>query len=469
MTIHARWLGAARVPCLTRILNTSIALATCALLAPPARAQTAAGAPPASPPAATVPGEAAAATLKLGDVFSLLRERNPKAAAARLLADAADQRVAAASLPPDPQLQLGFMNYTVPGLRPMDPTGMATLQVMQMIPTAGKLGLGGQIARSRALSARERAADVAWDLHSDAAMAFYEVYDAEASVVVLRETRRLLQDIEATAATMYEVGEGAQSDILRAQVEVARMTEEITRMEAMRTAAAARLNALLDRDAAADVPAVVLPRWPDSLPSLDSLTALAMDQRPMLRAGAADVAAADASERRAGRELFPDLMVGLQYGQRSGVMGTEHMGSLMIGASVPVFAGRRQLKMRDEAAAMRAMADADLRYMQADTRGRVGEQYAALERARNLARLYTTTVLPQAQAAVSSAMAAYRVGRVDFMTLLDDQMTVNAYRRQLIALQAEEGKAWAALEMLSGSQLFDPNATGLARASGEGR
>jgi cobalt-zinc-cadmium efflux system outer membrane protein len=189
----------------------------------------------------------------------------------------------------------------------------------------------------------------------------------------------------------------------------------------------------------------------------------------MLRAGAADVAAADATERRAGRELVPDLVVGLQYGQRSGVTGTEHMGSLMVGASVPVFAGRRQLKMRDEAAAMRAMTEADLRYMRADTRGRVGEQYAALARARNLAGLYTTTVLPQAQAAVSSALAAYRVGRVDFMTLLDDQMTVNTYRRQLIALEAEQGKAWAALEMLSGSQLIDPNATGLAKASGEGR
>jgi outer membrane protein TolC len=168
------------------------------------------------------------------------------------------------------------------------------------------------------------------------------------------------------------------------------------------------------------------------------------------------------------RELIPDLVVGVQYGQRSAEMGTERMGSLMLGASLPIFAGRRQLRMRDEAAAMRAMAEADLQYMRADTRGKVGEAHAMLARARNLARLYVTTVVPQAEASVASALAAYRVGQVDFMTLLDNRMTVNSYRQELVALQAEEGRAWAEMEMLLGRALFDPNTVSLATASGRG-
>jgi outer membrane protein TolC len=104
---------------------------------------------------------------------------------------------------------------------------------------------------------------------------------------------------------------------------------------------------------------------------------------------------------------------------------------------------------------MRQMAAADLRWMHAETRGRVTEAYADLMRARKLAQLYRTTVLPQAQAAATSAQAAYRVGSVDFMTLLDDQMTVNTYRQELFALEADEGRAWAELEMLVGQELFD--------------
>src|SRR6185369_14801993 len=98
---------------------------------------------------------------------------------------------------------------------------------------------------------------------------------------------------------------------------------------------------------------------------------------------------------------------------------SERMGSLMVGVSIPVFARDRQLQMRAEANAMRAMAQADVAAMRADTRGRIGEAYAELGRARELARLYRTTILPQAEAAVASALSSYRVGRVDFMTLLD--------------------------------------------------
>lgn len=142
--------------------------------------------------------------------------------------------------------------------------------------------------------------------------------------------------------------------------------------------------------------------------------------------------------------------------------GTERMGSLMLGASIPVFARDRQLRMREEAGAMKQMAEADLASMRADTRGRIGEAYANLLRARNLARLYRTTVLPQAEATAASALSGYRVGGVDFMTMLGDRMTVNTFKQELFALNADEGKAWAELEMLSGHALFDPNRMAVA-------
>ena len=147
-------------------------------------------------------------------------------------------------------------------------------------------------------------------------------------------------------------------------------------------------------------------------------------------------------------------------------MGTERMGSLMIGASLPIFARSRQYQMREEARAMRQMAVAELAMLRAETRAQIADAYASLIRARSLTSLYVTTVLPQAQAAVTSALAAYRVGGVDFMTLLDNQMSVNEYRQELFALQAEQGKAWAELEMLLGRELFDATQVGGKVAAG---
>lgn len=395
--------------------------------------------------------------LELGQLYEAARAQSPRSQAARAVSAAARTRIAGAKLPPDPQLQVGFMNYTIPRLARMDAIGMTQLQLMQMIPTAGKLRLSGRAASADAGAASERARDVEWEVRNQLAMAFYDLYATDEAVVVARQTLRVLQDIRAVAEAMYRVGEGRQADVLRAQVEIARMIEDTIRMTTMRTGMAARINALLNRPADLSVASPRLPTFPDTLMALDVMLAMARNDRPMLRAAERDVEAWGARATLARREIWPDVTFGAQYGQRGGAMGTERMGSLMLGASIPVFAPGRQLKMREEATAMQQMAAAELTEMRARTRGDVTTAYANLVRARNLTTLYRTTIVPQAEATAASALAAYRVGSVDFMTLLDDRMTVNRFRQELFVLEAEQGKSWAEMEMLLGRELFDPN------------
>lgn len=423
-----------------------------------------------------------AAVTRLGDLYAAVRAGNPRVAGARALARAAEARIPGATRPPDPQLQLGFMNYTLPGLAPMPTLGMTQLQLMQMIPLGGKLSLAGRVADAQAAASGERVEEVAWDVRNQAAMAFYDLYATDRQLDVTRETLRLLHDIALTTQSMYRVGEGRQADVLRAQVEIARMAEDTLRMQAMRQTMVARIGALLDRSEALSLASPALPQFPAVLPARAWLDSVADRMRPMIRAGREDVRAAEASATLARRELIPDLQIGVQYAQRGATMSradasgalmvertTERMGSLMIGASIPIFARDRQLQMRAEAIAMRAMAAADVAAMLAETRGRIGEAYADLTRARDLVGLYRTTVLPQAEATVASAMSAYRAGSVDFMTLLDDRMTVNKYRQELSTLEADEGKAWAELEMLTGRELIDANSVVTTASRGGGR
>jgi outer membrane protein TolC len=297
-------------------------------------------------------------------------------------------------------------------------------------------------------------------------MAFYDLYATDRQLGVARESLRLLHDISRTAESMYRVGEGRQADVLRANVEIAKMAEDTLRMHAMRATMIARLDALLDRETNERSINVARPQFPDSVPARSWLDSVATGSRPMIRAGLEEVRAADASVALAKKEIIPDLQVGVQYSRGASTMvaadgmastKTENMGSLMIGTSIPIFARDRQYQMRTEADAMKAMALADVNTMRAETRGKIGEAYADLIRARNLAGLYRTTVLPQAEATVASALSSYRVGKVDFMTLLDDQMTVNKFRQDLFELEADEGKAWADLEMLIGRELIDSN------------
>lgn len=401
------------------------------------------------------PESGASKRLILSEVFQALDTASPRLEAARQMAAAAKARVAPARTLPDPQIQFGLMNRNLPGFGLQDPLGMNQVQVMQMVPIAGQLGLAGRVAKAQAGAATARAADLAWDLRARAAMLFYELYQLDRSIEVAVTTQGLLRDIGSTARTMYSVGQGRQADVLRAQIEVDRMTEELARMGAMRDGAAARLNALLNRPTDTPVPSPILPRFPHDIASADSLERLALAGRPMLAAGALDLDAAMAAERRAHSEIWPDLQLGAIYGQRPMPGGTDRMMSLMVGFSVPIWAGRRQLKMRQETEAMRLGAEAELGAMRAETRGRVGELVATLRRSRALRDLYRTTILPQAAAAVTSTVSAYQVGEVDLLMLLDAEMTVNRYRQQVFQLEAEEGTTLAELEMLLGHALFD--------------
>jgi outer membrane protein, heavy metal efflux system len=394
------------------------------------------------------------APLTLREVQDLARERNPMLQAAHAAAEAVAAREPSAVLPPDPQLQVAAMNLSLPELGTGMPAAMLpSVQVMQMIPFPGKLRLSGRIAQQSSAMARSQAEEVGWEVRADATMAFYEVYAADRQLAVMAETLDWLRHFEAVATSLYSVGGGRQSDVLRAGVAVARMQADIARMNAMRTVAVARLNAVLDRPAATPVAAVVLPPLPGDLPSAAELEAWAAAHRPLLERGRTGVERARSQAALAGREIWPDLEVGVQYGQRPGDMGTERMGSLMVGFSVPVFAARRQLRMRDEAAAMERMAAAELGSARAEVAARVAALVAELERDRTLMVLYRTEVLPQAEANVSSALSSYRVGRVDFMTLLDAQMTLNGYRQELHALLADYGRLVSELEATVGREL----------------
>lgn len=399
--------------------------------------------------------DADSSALTLEAVYDAVDRASPRARAAAHLARAAAARVPGARVPPDPRLQVGFMNYSLPALSADGPLAMRQLQLMQMVPFPGKLSAATAAARARADAAESQAADVRWEVRAGAAMAFYDAWAADERITIARETRWLMEGVASIAAAMYRVGDGRQADVLRARVEIARMDEEIVRMQAMREGALARLAENTDLPAETVAARPVRPAFPDSVPSREALERAALAARPMLDAGAARVRAASADARLARRELWPDLEVGVQYGERSMEMGTDRMGSLMLGASLPVFARSRQLRMREEAAAMREMAEAELAAMRAGTRARVIEVHADLMRARRLAVLYRDTVLPQADAAAESALASYRSGTVDFMTVLDNRATVNRYREEAVALTAEEGRAWAELEMLLGQRLIE--------------
>lgn len=388
-------------------------------------------------------------TLALSDAIGIARAANPALLAARLRADAAVERVSPAGALPDPQLSFGFRNWPTDFSTDQGMT-MNSIQLMQRFPWPGKLKFGQERMRRLAAADRLETQETEVVLVARVKSVYYQVAYVDRALRIMEETRELLRDFYQVSLAMYRVGRGLQQDVLQAQVAIATMTEDITVMEQNRVAMVARLNALLGRAPTVPVEALELPVPTGVLPRQDSLMSLAAESRPALRAARERAQAAEAGYRAARRTLYPDLTVTLGYGLRPQF---ENLATLMFGISVPLWAGSRQLPLRREMVAMQAMEEAKELDLYNETFARIAELTAEADRARSLSVLYATAVLPQARAAVESALSAYRVGEVDYMTLVQNEMTVNRYEIESVRLTAEYQRAIAQIEALIGGQI----------------
>lgn len=233
--------------------------------------------------------------LRLGDPSAEVAQKNRTVAAARALVRAAQARMPGARRAPDPPVQLGFMNYSLPSLSAMPPIRMTQRQVMRTLPQGGKLALAFRVAGVQADGTSARAEDVVWELGSQTATAFYELYATDRQLGAARETLLLLHRLSQTAQAMYRVGEGHQADVLHANVGIARMAEDTLRVQAMRKSMVARRDALRDSAGTESIGVTMEPQFPEAMPEQGWLYSVALYNRPMIRTGWSDLRAVDAS------------------------------------------------------------------------------------------------------------------------------------------------------------------------------
>lgn len=389
--------------------------------------------------------------LSVHEAVRLAQDANPALRAARLRADVAAERVPQAGALPDPILGFGLINRQIADFgSTAEPMLQNRFELSQKLPWPGKLGFSEDrwalLASAGALDAEE----IEQALVARVKAVYYELAFMDRALVVMEETRGLLREFLEVSSALYAVGEGLQQDVLQAQVAVASMTEDITVVEQDRLATAARLNALLGREATVEIGELELPRPGFELPSVEALMEMADVQRPGLQAARERARAAEAGYRAARRAIYPDFTVAVAYSQRPQF---NDWLSFMVGISLPLWAGKSHTPFRREMAAMQAEEEARAVELYNETFAQIAERRAEAERARKLVSLYSTSVLPQARAAVESALSAYRVGKVDFMTLVQNELTVNRFEIEGVRLSADYQRAVAELEALVASDL----------------
>jgi cobalt-zinc-cadmium efflux system outer membrane protein len=374
--------------------------------------------------------------LRLDDLLKQALERNPKIRAAGYEADASSFRIPQERSLPDPMVGLGLKNMGFPeftvGKEVMSGIG---LSFSQAIPFPGKLRLKGEIAEKAFERQKQVRNSVVLGVLKDVKTAYFELYALHKSIAILREQKALMQKAREITETMYSVGNGVQSDVLKAGVEVSRMDEMIMPMVEMIKALDARINLLLDLPA--DRPlGIPQDQGIESLPMpLEEIKKAAEMNSPMVKEASLMVEEGGKMVDLSRKESSPNFVLGGGWDFKGRLTG---MYEVMIGVEIPLYLKTKQAKMLEESLARLAGSKSGLSSTKNDVAFMLTEDFLKARSAENLIKLYKDRIIPQAALTVESTMAGYQVGKTDFMALLSDINTLFSYRmayyRELVGL-----------------------------------
>jgi outer membrane protein TolC len=355
-------------------------------------------------------------------VAALVREaleRSPEVARETATVAAERARIPQVGSLPDPTLTLGIQND---GFQSIQIGTMETsywqVMVTQPFPWPGKQGAREAVAEAQSLVAGAQLARARLTTTADVERAYVELLLVRGQLVLLGKLDVLWKEAEAMARTRYEVGQGAQSDLLRAQLERTRLAKQRVALEADERARLQDLNRLLVRPLDGPIPTPrALADYADPvLPSPDEAVADAERRSPDLAVARASVTVADRRVDSAKKDWFPDMAVTASIMPRGSI---EPMWALQFGVTLPIFGAGKQSKAVVESEERRVAEGHGEDATALLVRLRARERQTVLAASLQTLEIYRAGLLVQSDAAVRSTLSQYQVGRVTFPSVLE--------------------------------------------------
>jgi outer membrane protein TolC len=391
-------------------------------------------------------------------------QANPEIRAARREAEGAEQRIAPAGSLADPMLEVGVLNLPIDtfSFRQDDMT-MKMIGLGQRLPYPGKRRLREEVAAEDAEATRHRAQETVNRTVRNVRTAYYALALNGTATRLTARNRDTLEQLLRIARAKYEIGQGNQADVLKGELQLSRMADEFIRLAREQREIAGELDAALGRPPGQRT---IVPEPLELARTAAPATVVdhqALAVQPQLLGLQSRIARSQKVLDLAAKEYYPDFDVKFAYGQRDRTqdgMSRPDMILFTVGINLPVWRSTKLAPVVAEAEAMRGQALDLYDAQRNEILMQLHHQTAAMEQSLASARLYESTILPQARLAVQAALAAYRVNRLDFLNVLDSQMNVFNAEIAYATAVANYNKALAEIDFLTGAPVEPQRAEG---------
>lgn len=389
---------------------------------------------------AEVPSQEIADPRSAEDFVTLAVARNPAIRAAEAKVRRVSERETQARSLDDPMFTvapIGDMAETAAGQ-----VGLMT-SLSQRLPLPSKLDARGRIAALEAAQARAELEQVKLQVVADTRRAYWTFAFVSRAIETTRESRSLLLQLRDVADAQFRAGQRNQQDVLRAAAELGNLDSELVVLGQRRDTAAAMLRQMIDAPRSQPLAEPTLPSEHDIVVSRDALLARAVQVNPALGRIAERMTQFEQQQRLANLNRWPDLTVSLSYNAvdndgLSPAANGQDQWWVGFGINLPIWTEKYDAAER-EAMFGRLEAASELAAERNRVTFRVEDALLRLESQREVLRLLSAQVIPDARAAVEAAAATYRTGAGDFLVLVDNW-------RKLLGYQVMEHQVSAAVE-----------------------
>jgi len=394
--------------------------------------------------------------LNLGQLVEETLQNNPEILSAKKRWEVFVERVPQASALEDPMLGFGIINLPTNFSFKEEDMTMKELFVSQKLPFPGKRPLMREMAEKEAEAVSVEIDDKANRIIKEVKTAYFDLSHVYRAREVTQRNKGILETLAKIADTRYSTGEGVQQDVLKAHVETSRMVDELIMLDQKKVALEAKLHSLLNRSEGGSMgepEELIFRKFPLIL---EELQKTALDSNPTLKAMKTMIEAKEKAHSLAKLDYYPDFTFRFAYGQRddSPEMNRRDMLSGMVEVNIPIFYESKQSrKVAEKLADMQALT-AQYGTMKNEIFYMIASMASMLQRTERQLELYKTGIIPQASIQVKSALSAYTVNKINFMTLLDSQMSLYRYELQYHEALTEYEKNLSSLETAVGTRFL---------------
>lgn len=388
-------------------------------------------------------------------------KNNPqiKSFASKVQADKA--RIPQAGALPDPMVSLNLLNLPVETLAfDQEPMTGKQIAIKQAFPFWGKLDIRESIAQKGALVAQASLDELRIRLARDIKTVYYDIYYLDQAIATTSKNRDLFREFVKIAEQKYAVGSGLQQDVLKAQVELSKLEDRLIRLRQKRITLVARINTLLNRQTQQPFGKTILPAYKPLAINRDALTSSLQDNRPLLKAWRTRIMQSEDRIALAHKNYGPDISVFAAYSQRdvlaNGAGGADFISG-GITLSVPLYFWRKQDKQVQETKLLKNSVEENYRRIQNQVFFELEKILSDINKNEQRIELYKTGIIPQAAQSLNSALIGYQTDKVDFMTLVNNQLTLFNLELAYDEIISSYNKNIAQLEYIAGGQIPDKN------------